>query len=37
MNKGMNDNIYYEREWYIEAVKIKHHENISATTFPLQL
>ena len=33
MNKGLKNNICYEQGCYIEAVKIKHHENISTTTF----
>ena len=33
MNNGQKNNIYYEQEYYIEAVKIKHHENISTTNF----
>jgi len=33
MNKGLQNNIYYKQEYYIETVKIKHHENISTTTF----
>ena len=33
MNKGLKNNMCYKQEHYIEAVKIKHHENISTTTF----